>query len=82
MRYQIFLTVEARDQIRVMQKTLRRRIGEAISRLETDLSGDVKKLSARHNAYRLRVGSYRILFRLDANRVEVYAVKDRKDAYG
>jgi len=31
--------------------------------------------------YRLRVGGYRILFRTDANTIDVYAVKQRKGAY-
>jgi len=49
--------------------------------LQDDLSGDVKKLGARENAYRFRVGSHRILFRLEGNVIAVYAVKDRKNAY-
>ena len=64
-----------------LPKAIRRRIGEGISRLQDDLSGDVKKLSAREEAYRLRVGSHRILFRLEGDRIAVYAVKDRKNAY-
>jgi len=29
----------------------------------------------------LRIGEYRLLFRINANVIEVYAVKQRKDAY-
>jgi len=49
--------------------------------LQDDLSGNVKKLTARTQEYRLRVGSYRVLFILDADLLVVYAVKNRKEAY-
>jgi len=41
----------------------------------------VKKLAANENAYRLRIGSYRVFFRLEGIVIAVYAVKDRKNAY-
>ncbi|MDA1275431.1 MAG: hypothetical protein O2960_15525 [Verrucomicrobia bacterium] len=37
--------------------------------------------SSRDAPYRLRVGDYRVLFRLEGNTIVVYDVKDRKDAY-
>ena len=40
-----------------------------------------KKLTARTHEYRLRVGSWRVLFMLEGDLINVYAVKDRKDAY-
>ena len=40
-----------------------------------------KKLSGKSNFYRLRVGRHRVLFRVVGPAVEVYSVKDRKDAY-
>jgi len=43
--------------------------------------GNVLKLQARGNYYRLRVGNFRVLFLLAGNAIQVYAVKDRKDAY-
>ncbi len=65
-----------------MPKPLRRNIGYRLSLLQDGLTGDVKKLSGHDNEYRLRVGSYRVLFRLDAGVIGVYAVKRRKEAYG
>ena len=65
----------------MLPKLVRVRIGHRITRLQDQLSGDVKKLAAHENAYRLRVGSYRVLFRLEGNVIAVYAVKDRKNAY-
>jgi mRNA-degrading endonuclease RelE of RelBE toxin-antitoxin system len=46
-----------------------------------DLQRDVKKLEAKGNRYRLRIGSHRVLFTLEGNEIAVYAVKDRKEAY-
>ena len=39
--------------------------------MRKDLQGDVKKLEAKGNHYRLRIGSHRVLFTLE----------DRKEAY-
>jgi mRNA-degrading endonuclease RelE of RelBE toxin-antitoxin system len=41
----------------------------------------VKKLSAREGKYRLRVGSFRVLFELQGDAIFIHAVKDRKEAY-
>ena len=81
MRYQLLLGAEAREQLRALAKETRANIGQRLDRLQTDLTGDVKKLSAREGKYRLRVGSFRVLFTLQADTIFVYAVKDRKEAY-
>jgi mRNA-degrading endonuclease RelE of RelBE toxin-antitoxin system len=49
--------------------------------LRDNLQGDVLKLKAQSSRHRLRVGPYRVLFGLAGDRIEVYAVKDRKEAY-
>jgi mRNA-degrading endonuclease RelE of RelBE toxin-antitoxin system len=64
-----------------LPKEQRRRIGERLTRLQNGLTGDVKKLSAKENKYRLRAGDFRILFALAGGQISVYAVKDRKDVY-
>ena len=79
--YQLGLSAEAREQLRELPKGRRRQIGERLTLLQNNLSGDVKKLSAAENKYRLRVGKYRVLFRLEGRLIAVYSVKDRKDAY-
>jgi len=48
---------------------------------DRDLQGDVKKLEAKGNRYRLRIGSHRVLFTLEGDEIAVYTVKDRKEAY-
>ncbi len=49
--------------------------------LREDLRGEVLKLQAGGNHYRLRVGNFRVLFLLADDAIQVYAVKDRKEAY-
>lgn len=81
MRYELFLGEEARNQIRGLPKAIRENIGHRLENLQQDLSGDVKKLTAREHKYRLRVRAYRVLFQLGGGTIFVYAVKHRKDAY-
>ncbi len=81
MRYQLFLSAKARQQLRALEKATRRNIGRRLEALRDDLHGDVKKLEGRNNRYRLRVGNHRVLFTLEGNLIAVYRVKDRKEAY-
>jgi mRNA-degrading endonuclease RelE of RelBE toxin-antitoxin system len=46
--------------------------------MRDDLQGDVKKLEAKGSRYRLRIGSHRFLFTLEADQIAVYAVKRPK----
>jgi mRNA interferase RelE/StbE len=79
--FELFLSDEALEQLRALPKDIRRRIGERLTSLETGFQGDVKKLAGTTNRYRMRVGNYRVLFRLAGKQIQVYAVKDRKEAY-
>ena len=81
MRYRLEIKAEARQQLRALPKEERRNIGRRIDALQTNLSGDVKKLTAKTGEYRLRAGSLRVLFTLANDLISVYAVRDRKKAY-
>ena len=81
MPHSLEIKEEARQQLRALPKEQRRNIGWRINVLQNDLTGDVKKLTARTHEYRLRVGSFRVLFMLEGDLISVYAVKDRKEAY-
>ena len=81
MAYKLFISQEAREQIRDLPEELRRNVGYRLHLLQNDFTGDIKKLEGQRNHYRLRLGGHRILFRLNANNIEVYAVKQRRDAY-
>ena len=81
MRYRLDISDEALEQLRALPKDQRQRIGQKLDALQTDLQGDVKKLAGQEGKYRLRVGSFRVLFTLEKDLIFVHAVKDRKDAY-
>ena len=81
MLYRLEIKEEARRQLRTLAKEYRRNIGRRLQSLQTDLTGDVKKLTVRTQEYRLRVGNFRVLFMLEGDLINVYAVKDRKEAY-
>ena len=60
---------------------IRRRILAKIEVLQTDLRGDVKRLTDYTPEYRLRVGEYRVLFELEGSIIIVYRVRHRREAY-
>jgi mRNA interferase RelE/StbE len=64
MRYRIEISKKAREQLRALPKDQRRNIGWRIEAMREDLHGDVLKLQAKGNYYRLRVGNFRVLFLL------------------
>jgi mRNA interferase RelE/StbE len=57
------------------------RILKKIATLRNGMIGDVKKLTSHTPEYRLRVGDYRILFEIEGDRMVIYRIKHRKDAY-
>ena len=81
MQYRLEIKEEARRQLRALPREERRKIGRRLDALQVDLAGDVKKLMSKTDEYRLRVGSWRVLFMLESDLISVYAVKARKEAY-
>ena len=67
--------------MRKLPHNVERRVLEKLAGLENDLRGDVKRLTDREPAWRLRVGDYRVLFDVAGDRILVQTVKHRKDAY-
>ncbi len=59
----------------------RERIIEKIEGLCDNLAGDIKKLANHTPEYRLRIGDYRVLFEVSGDKIIVYRVRHRKDAY-
>jgi len=80
-QYRIEISEKAREQLRALPKDVRRNIGPRMEAMRDDLRGDVLKLRDKGNRYRLRIGTFRVLFVLAGNVIQVYAVKDRKEAY-
>ena len=49
--------------------------------MEYDLAGNVKHLTDFEPQYRLRVGDYRVLFNVENDRIIIYRIKHRREAY-
>ena len=81
MNYNIELSKKADKDLQKLSVQAQRRIVKGLRLLQNDLQGDVKRLTNFIPEYRLRVGDYRILFELEDNKVVVYRVLHRKDAY-
>jgi len=76
------LKPRARKDLRRIAKPDAARVIGALEKLEEDLVGDVKRLTASTPEYRLRVGDYRVLFEIErTNRVVVYRVRHRRESY-
>ena len=54
------------------------RIKKAVNALP---AGDVKKLKGIQNAYRLRIGSVRVLFEKSGNKLKIIKIDGRGDVY-
>ena len=81
MVYQIEFKPRALKDLRAIDKGEARRVIKKIKLMENDLSGDVKRLTNFTPEYRLRVGSYRVLFEVEGEKVVIYRVRHRKDVY-
>jgi mRNA interferase RelE/StbE len=81
MIYQIEFKPQALKDLRSIDKGEVRRVMEKIEVMENDSRGDVKRLTNFTPEYRLRVGSYRVLFEVEGEKVVIYRVRHRKDAY-
>ncbi|MBA4179851.1 MAG: hypothetical protein C0506_04610 [Anaerolinea sp.] len=57
------------------------RVFDAVVRYARTGGGDVKALKGRTGEYRIRVGDWRVLFRMDGDRAVVTRVVLRRDAY-
>jgi len=69
-----------KDGEKIPKKNLRR-IFDKIDQLSDGLQGDVKRLANFTPEYRLRVGEYRILFEIEADKIVIYRIRHRKDVY-
>ena len=74
---QIVYSKQAAKAISNINNPFKKKIKEAIEKLPL---GDVKKLKGYSSAYRLRVGSYRILYDMNGN-IEITDIIPRGEAY-
>lgn len=82
--YRVEFTTAAAKEIRKLDPRIRRRILAGISELEREpRPSGVRKLAGYENAWRIRVGDYRVLYEVvDAQvLVTVVRVAHRRDVY-
>jgi mRNA interferase RelE/StbE len=84
MRYILEFTASATREFRDLDRQLRRRITEKVIALCEDpfLPGS-KKLKAEPDHFRIRVGDYRVVYRIDGKRVVIVIVRigHRREVY-
>ena len=81
MKYKIEFKPRAIKDCKSIDKKILQSIFSKIEILSDDLQGDVKKLTDYSPEYRLRAGNYRILFETEGERIIIYRIIHRKEAY-
>lgn len=81
MKYQVELKPRAEKDLRVLPEADRARVVDRLRWLETDLGGNVKRLTQHSPEYRMRAGDWRVLFEVVNERVIVYRILHRREAY-
>jgi mRNA interferase RelE/StbE len=81
MTYRVELKPRAEKDLKGLPKHDRDRIVTRLRQLQDDLGGDVKRLSSHFPEYRMRAGDWRVLFEVAEDRVIVYRILHRREAY-
>ncbi len=81
MKYQVELRPRAEKDLRNLQRQDQKRIFEKLRLATDDLHGDIKRLVQFQPSYRLRAGDYRVLFEVEADKIVVYRILHRREAY-
>lgn len=82
LRIAITWSPEARADLRAIDRETAMQILYCLDRFTTSRTGDVKKLKAPLQGFRLRCGDYRVFFDLQGeNAVGIMAVLHRREAY-
>ena len=81
MSYKIVIEKPAMKFLQKQPQAQRERLLKAIQRLPDD--GDIKPMSGHENLYRLRVGSYRVIYTIEGDLliVRVLTIGNRGDVY-
>jgi len=78
---EIEYTALALEDLQELSPRFADQITRKIERLRAGLVGDVKALTNAETGYRLRSGTFRVLFDCDGNTVVIHRVLNRRDAY-
>ncbi len=84
MAYKVLITREAKKDVEKLDVVVRRQLYKKLLHYSSlgDIKAVAKKLVNREaGEYRLRIGSYRVIFDLDRHTMILLRVQHRKDAY-
>ena len=84
MPYTIEFAASALREFKALERALQRRVGTRIDHLANNpFPPGVKKLQGELSFYRIRVGDYRVIYRIDGKRVVIMVLKigHRRDVY-
>jgi len=81
MKCAVEMKPKAEKDLRAMPKDKSREMYDALLALESGLQGNIKKLTDHWPEYRLRVGNWRALFSIEGDRIVVYRIRHRREAY-
>jgi mRNA interferase RelE/StbE len=75
-------TEAALEEMAALDRSIARRVKQAVERLADTGAGNLKKLQGVDPPeYRLRVGNYRVRFYLEGKTIQVLRVRNRREAY-
>lgn len=80
-KYEIEFKPKSLKDCKKIQQSDLKRIFFDIEKMSDGLKGNVKQLTNYSPEYRLRSGNYRILFEIGQNKIVIYRIVHRKDAY-
>jgi mRNA interferase RelE/StbE len=80
-KYTIQLKPRAEKDLRNLQRHDQRRIVDKLRVASDELRGDIKRLVQFQPSYRLRAGDYRVLFEVESDKIVVYRILHRREAY-
>jgi mRNA interferase RelE/StbE len=84
MRYTLEFTASAAREFRALDRKTQRRISTKVSELANDpLPAGVRKFQGEEDHWRIRVGDYRVIYRVEKCRVVIVIVKigHRREVY-
>ncbi|MDD5731771.1 MAG: type II toxin-antitoxin system RelE/ParE family toxin [Patescibacteria group bacterium] len=82
MKYDLFYTKKAVDDIKKLDSLTRKRIGKKLLGYSNHLFEHAIKLTdSKIGGYRFRIGDYRAVFDIKGNKIIVLKVRHRKDIY-
>jgi mRNA interferase RelE/StbE len=80
-KYRVELKPRAEKDLRGLQRREQQRIVKKLRVASDDLHGDIKRLTQFQPSHRLRVGDFRVLFDIQSDKIVVYRILHRREAY-